>query len=90
MPPSPIFRALACSTTEAKNFLRDAPAGKRDAMQFARAIGRFDFVQPRAGDGAGQFVGGGEGNQFKVFHLIWEGRRVAVPRLNHGKIFIRP
>ena len=38
------------------------------ADELARAIGRFDFVQPRAGGGAGQFVGAGEGKQFKVLH----------------------
>ena len=40
-----------------EEFLRDASAGKRDAMRSAGAIGRFDFVQPCAGGGTGQFVG---------------------------------
>ena len=51
-----------------KKFLRDASAGQRHAMPFARAIRGGDFVQPRAGGGLRQFTGVGEGNQFKIFH----------------------
>ena len=40
-------------------------AGK-DAGRYK--TGRFDFVQPRIGVGADQFVGVGEGNEFKVLH----------------------
>ena len=53
-----------------EKFQRDASAGKGDAMRPGRALGRRDFVQPRASGGAGEFVGAGEGNQFKVLHKI--------------------
>ena len=75
----PDFSRFGQFNDRREKFLCDAPAGQRDAMQFARALGRFNFVQPRTGSGTGQFVGSGEGNQFKVFHLILEGRRVGVP-----------
>ena len=48
--------------------MRDAPAGERDAMQFTCAVGGFDSIQPRTCGGAGEFVGGGEGKEFNVFH----------------------
>ena len=74
-----------------KKFLRDPPAGKRDAMRFARAVGRFNFVQPRSGGGAGQFVGTGEGKQFSnsPFEIILSpaarARRGRVAPANHRR-----
>lgn len=51
-----------------EKFLRDAAAGKRDAMRPARAIGAFDFLQPRGGGGRRQGVRTGKGNEFELFH----------------------
>ena len=63
-----------------EEFLRDAPAGKRDAMRFARAVGRFDFVQPRAGGARASSSALAKESSSKFFiNQIWEGRRVAVP-----------
>ncbi len=63
------FARLGLRDDGREKFQRDASAGKRDAMRSGRVIGRRDFVQPRAGGTRGQFVGAGEGNQFKVFHI---------------------
>ena len=51
-----------------EKLLRDASAGKRDAVRFARTIGRCDCVQPRAGGGTGLFVGVCECQKFKMLH----------------------
>lgn len=62
------FARLGLRDDGREKFQRDASAGKRDAMRSGRVVGRRDFVQPRAGGTRGQFVGAGEGNQFKVLH----------------------
>jgi hypothetical protein len=60
-----------------EKFLGDASAGERDGMGFAGAVGGGDFIEPGAGDGAGEIVGVGEGDEFEVFHRIglgeWDG-----------------
>src|SRR5208282_1851929 len=65
----PDFSGLGLFHNRCEKLLRDAPARQRNAMQFAGVMGRFDFVQPSASGGMGQFIGGGEENQFKVFHF---------------------
>jgi hypothetical protein len=64
------FARLGLCDDGREKFQRDAPAGKRDAMRSGRVVGRRDFVQPRAGNVLSQFVGAGEGNEFKVLHKI--------------------
>ena len=64
------FARLGLRDDGREKFQRDASAGKRDTMRSGRVIGRRDFVQPRAGNVLGQFVGAGEGNEFKVLHKL--------------------
>ena len=52
-----------------EKFLRDAAARERNAMRFACAIRRRNSIQPCVSGGSRQFVGGGEGKQFKIVHL---------------------
>ena len=66
----PNFSGLGLFHDRGKKFLRDAPAGQRDAIRFAGMSGRFKFIQPRNGDSRGQFVGRSKGNQFKILHKI--------------------
>ena len=47
--PGEIFALLGLRDDGREKFQRDASAGKRDAMRSGRAVGRRDFVQPRAG-----------------------------------------
>ena len=65
------FARLGLRDDGREKFQRDASTGKRDAMRPGRVVGRRDFIQPRAGGARGQFVGGGEGNQFNglLYHL---------------------
>jgi hypothetical protein len=64
-------------------------AGKRDAMRSGRVVSRRDFVQPRAGNVLSQFVGAGEGNEFKVLHSLIFKRNPWNPKSFLGFLFER-
>ena len=68
----PKFSRLGLSHDRGKKLLRYASAGQCDAIWLARAAGQFNFIQPRAGDMRGQFIGSGKGYQLYFFHfIIW-------------------
>jgi hypothetical protein len=86
----PDFSCLCPVYDRSEKFLRDASAGQRHAMPFASAIRGGDFIQPRARDGLRQFVGGGEGNQFKIIHetkLLQIRKARSLAAINTGEFF---